>query len=878
MDGPTVVTTYLFTDVEGSTRLWEEDPDGMRHALARHDALTRAAIDGNRGTLVKMSGDGAHAAFEDPLDALRATLELQSALATPVAAASVQLRVRCGLHVGVSERRENDFFGPSVNRAARIMSVAHGGQILLSEAVAALVRERLPAGMTLRDLGAVRLRDLSNVERVYQVVHPELRESFPTLRSLEATPNNLPQQLTSFIGREHELSEIRTLLHETRLLTLLGLGGIGKTRLSLHAAANALVDYPDGVWLVELAALTDGRLVPQAVASVLGVREEAGRPVSEALLKYVKDKRLLVILDNCEHLVHACAALATQLLQSGPDIRVLASSRESLRVPGETVYPVPALPVPDSYEKFKHSALEEFAAARLFIDRTVAAQPAFEVTASNAIAVAEICRRLDGIPLAIELAAARVRALSVEQIAARLEDRFRLLTSGNRAALPRQQTLRALIDWSYDLLTETERTLFRRLAVFAGGWTLEAAEAVGAGGDLDKAQVLDTLADLVDKSLVSVEGDSTRYRLLETVREYAATRLAQSDEGEATRARHLGFFLTYTENVAPDLLGPAQGSALERFDLERENILSAHAWCLRNELFAEEDYRLVHAIKHYWFVRGLLNLGHRVTVEAVTRSVGETNSLPRCRALWVAGQICCAMGHYKEAPSYLQESLQTARVLGDVPMIVSALNTLTLAALGQGDRFTALVHCREALHLANQLGNKRQIATASNALAQIYRLEGDLKAAEPLYEQTAVLGRELGDRDMAAVGFLNLAMVAIERGAATRARALLGEVLTIAEQSGSKPAGQSALVVSAGLAALAQDWERAARFHGMAERQAGTTGIQMDPADEAFLRPLMSNTRHALGEVRFASSHESGRALNFEEVIAEARSWLAGGN
>jgi predicted ATPase/class 3 adenylate cyclase len=876
--GQSVVTTYLFTDVEGSTRLWEQDPERMREALARHDALTRAAVHNNRGVLVKMSGDGAHAAFEDPLDALAATLELQRLLADPTATDGVQLRVRCGLHVGVAERRENDFFGPAVNRAARIMSVAHGGQVLLSEAVAALVRERLPAGVALRDLGAVRLRDLSNVEHVYQVLHAGLRQDFPALRSLEATPNNLPQQLTSFIGREHELSEIRKLLRETRLLTLLGLGGIGKTRLSLHAAAEAMVDYPDGVWFVELAPLADGRLVPQAVASVLGVREEAGRPVLEALLKYAKDRRLLLILDNCEHLVHACAELATQLLQSGPHLKVLASSRESLRVAGEAVFPVPALAVPDPYQKFKHTALEQYAAARLFIDRTVAAQPAFEVTASNATAVAEICRRLDGIPLAIELAAARVRALSVEQIAARLEDRFRLLTSGNRAALPRQQTLRALIDWSYDLLSETERTLFRRVAVFAGGWTLEAAEAVGAGGDLDASQVLDTLADLVDKSLVSVEADSARYRLLETVRQYAATRLAQSGEGDATRARHLAFFLTYTENIAPDLLGPAQGSALGRFDLERENILSAHAWCLRNEPFAEQDYRLVHAIKHYWFTRGLLNLGHRVTVEAVTSSVGQANSLPRCRALWVAGQICCAMGRYKEAPSYLLESLQTARILGDVPMIVSALNALTLAALGQGDRATALVHCREALHLANQLGNKRQIATASNALAQIYRLEGKLEAAEPLYEQTAVLGRELGDRDMAAVGFLNLAMVAIERGAATRARSLLGEVLTIAEQSGSKPAGQSALEVSAGLAALAEDWERAARFYGMAERQAGNTGIQMDPADDAFLRPLMSKTRRALGDARFASSHASGRALNFEEVMAEARAWLAGGS
>lgn len=869
------VTTYLFTDVEGSTRLWEQEPERMRQALARHDAITRAAVDGNRGVVVKMSGDGAHSAFEDPLDALAATLELQRMLADPVATNGVLLRVRCGIHVGVSERRDNDFFGPAVNRAARIMSIAHGGQVLLSEAATALVRERLPAGVTLRDLGAARLRDLSNVEHVYQVVHPELRESFPALRSLEATPNNLPLQTTTFIGREREIDDASTALGATRLLTLLGAGGIGKTRLSLQVAADALEDYPDGVWFVELAPLTDERLVPQAVAFVLGVKEEAGRHVSEALVKHVADRRLLLILDNCEHVVQACAVLAEQLLRSGPSVRILASSREPLRASGEVSVSVPALAVPAGQDPIAVEALPQYPAVRLFIDRAAAARPAFRLTKDNAQAVAEICQRLDGIPLAIELAAARVRSLSVENIAARLNDRFHLLTGGNRTALPRQQTLRALIDWSFDLLTDNERMLFRRLAVFAGGWTLEGAEAVCSGGDVDESEVLNLLADLVDKSLVMVEADGGRYRLLETVRQYADERLTQSGESDAMRSRHLGFFLAFAEKVAPELLGPDQAAGLQRLDLERENILSAHGWSPHMEGGAEQDYRLVHAIKHYWFIRGLLNLGHRVTVDAVANSGGQTTSIARCKALWVAGQICCAMGRYEEATRYLQESLHTARALGDARTVVSVLNTLALAALGQGDRTAARVHCQEALDLANQLGNKRGIAVASNAMAQIYRLEGELDAAVPLYERTVVLGRELGDRDAAAVGFLNLAMVAIERGAAETARALLGEVLTIAEQTGSKPAGQSALEVSAGLAALAEDWERAARFYGMAERQAGNTGIQRDPADDAFLRPLISKTREALGDVRFALSHASGRTLNFEEVMAEARAWLS---
>ncbi len=321
MQASTAPVTFLFTDIEGSTRLWEKTPDEMRAALARHDALGAAAVTGHRGRVVKTTGDGIHAVFDDPLDAIAATIALQQALADPAATAGVGLRVRCGVHLGVDERRDDDFYGRSVNRAARIMSAAHGGQILVSEAVAVLVRDRLPADVVLRDLGSVRLRDLASPEQIFQVVHPALRESFPALRSLEATPNNLPQQVTSFIGRERELAEVATLLAKHRLLTLQGSGGIGKTRLSLQVAADHLDEFPDGVWLVELAALNDARLVPQAVASVLGVKEEAGHPVVEALVKFVADRRLLVILDNCEHLVQACAELAGRLLQAGPHVR-----------------------------------------------------------------------------------------------------------------------------------------------------------------------------------------------------------------------------------------------------------------------------------------------------------------------------------------------------------------------------------------------------------------------------------------------------------------------------------------------------------------------------------------------------------------------------
>lgn len=868
------IAVFLFTDIEGSTRLWEQEPERMRPALARHDAIARAAVENHHGTVVKMSGDGIHAAFDDPLEALNASLELQHALADPARTNGIALRVRCGLHAGVDERRDNDFFGRSVNRAARIMSAAHGGQILVSEAVAALLRDRLPVSVSLSDLGSVRLRDLESPERIYQIAHPGLQHEFPPLRSLEATPNNLPQQVTSFIGRERELAEVKILLAKTRLLTLVGVGGIGKTRLSLQAAADAMDEFPDGVWFVELAPLTDAQRVPQTVASLLGVKEEAGRPVIEALLRYVKDRQLLLVLDNCEHLTQACAELASQLLQSAPRVKLLATSREHLRTSGEHVYAVPALSLPDPQSAVTSESLAQFEAARLFVERAVAAQPAFEASDRNAAAVVDICRRLDGIPLAIELAAARVRALSLDTIAARLSDRFRLLGGGDRAALPRQQTLRALIDWSYELLSEPERAVLRRLAVFAGGWTLEAAEAVVIDGEVKQPVVLDLLTRLVERSLVVWDPENGRYRLLETVRQYALERLNDSEEEGQTRARHLTFYLAVAENAGAELAGPEQLRWLSHLDVDRENLLTALA-SSRELREADSGYRLVHAIKLYWFMRGLLDLGYRATVEAISVPPTQSHGLARCRALWVAGQICSYTGRYTEAQQYLHESLAIARHHDDRRMIATVQNYLALAALGQGDRAAAQVHCKEALDLARELGNKREIAVASNALAQLNRLDGKLDGAEPLYEEVVTLARELHDQEFEAIGILGLAMVATMRDSAVRARDLLREVLTIADKTGSKTAGQSALEVSAGLAALEKDWERSARLYGAAEAQTLRTGIRRDPADEGFLQPLLVRAREALGESRFALAEASGRALPVEQAIEDVRLWLS---
>ena len=867
--------TFLFTDIEGSSRLWETAPDRMRPALARHDALVRGAVERHRGAVVKMLGDGVHAAFADPIDALAATLELQLEIAQPGAGDLLPLRVRAGLHLGAVDMRDNDYFGSVVNRAARIMGSAHGGQILLSQAVADLVAARLPPDVSLRDLGAVRLRDLTSPERLFQVLHPGLRRDFPALRSLEATPNNLPQQVTSFVGRERELAEIKRLLGTTRLLTLLGVGGIGKTRLSLQVGADVLDDYPDGVWFVDLSPLADAHLVPQALATALGVSDEGGRPVIEVVARHLRDRTALILLDNCEHVLPACAELATQLLRGCSNIRVLAASREILHVSGETIYPVPALAVPAAERTLTLDALSHYEAARLFMQRVAAAQPTLKLVEAHTAAIADICRRLDGIPLAIELAAARVRTLPIDKVAARLNDRFRLLQGGDQTALPRQQTLRALMDWSYDLLTEPERALLRRLAVFAGGWTLEAAEAVGTGGALPEADVLDLLSRLVDKSLVVLDAEGARYRLLETVREYALARLDDSGEGDAARGRHLAFYLALAEAARPELDGSDQAVWLARIDVERENLLAAHAWCDRAPDGAALGLRLVHAAHPYWFIRGLMGLGHRVTLAALARPGTQARTLERSRGLFEAGQLCGFMGRYDEAKTLLEESVAIARELGDRFRIAKALQPLAMTASGLGDLAAARRYVEEAVELARALGDKRELATAVNGLAQLHRVEGSLDLAEPLYEQALALARDIGDRESVAIGLLNLAMVWIGRGTGARAHTALAEAIAIALALGSKPVGQGALDVATGLAAWQGEHERAARWFGSAQAQMAQTGLQRDATDQAFLDPLVGRSRSTLGTSAFAAAERDGGALGYDAAIEEVRAWLA---
>lgn len=887
--GPAVV--FLFTDIAGSTRLWEQQPAAMADALAHHDALARDVVAACRGRLVKATGDGIHAAFGNAADALGAMLALQRGLADAAAAGRLPLAVRCGLHAGPGETRDNDFFGPEVNRAARIMAAAHGGQMLVSDVVAQTLDGALPAGVSLRDLGRARLKDLARPERLWQVLAPPLAGDFPPLRDLQATPHNLPQPLNRFIGREALLPGLRDQLATHRLVTLLGTGGIGKSRLAAQLAGEWVAgempgDAPDrfvdGVWFVELAPIDDPQRLPQAVASVLGVKEEPGRPLAEALRQHVASRRLLLVLDNCEHVLAAAAALAKALLQAAAGLTVLATSREPLRIAGEAVCPVPPLGVPDGPIATPEQLLQH-GAVRLFVDRARSAQPAFTLAAGNAAAVQAICQRLDGIPLALELAAARLRALPVQALADRLRDSFALLATRDATVAPRQRTLQTLIDWSHDLLADDERLLYRRLSVFAGGWTLEAAEAVCADDGLSVDAVADVLAALAEKSLVSVlagDGETLRYRLLDTVRQHAAAQLARVD-GEATalRRRHAQAQLALAEAVQPQLGGAHKATALARLDAERDNLLAALAWCaqdtaaLHGRSAVETGLRLSFALRPYWLNRGLLSVGLDTTLALLAHPAAHARDGLRARGLFNAGQLEAFMGHHAEAMPPLLECLVIARETGDAAREAAVLQPLVMAAMGLGDTDAARRHAVDAVAAARALDNPRQLASACIALAQIDRMAGQLDAALASYSEALQLARGFSDQEYVAAALLNLAMVRLTQSEVEPAADLLREVIGIVETIGSRPAAIAALDVATGLAMRCGDASRAARWHGLAESEYAASGIRRDAADTAFLAPFMASARGAL-QAGFEAAAQEGQATGFAATWASLLPWL----
>ncbi|MGA7134956.1 MAG: adenylate/guanylate cyclase domain-containing protein, partial [Mycobacterium sp.] len=590
---PTGTVTLLLADVEGSTRLWENQPGEMTAAVARLNQAVSETIATHDGVrpVEQGEGDSFVAAFARASDAVACALELQRAPLAPI-------RLRIGIHTGeVQLRDEGNYAGPTINRTARLRDLGHGGQTLLSGATEQMVVDRLPGDAWLTELGTHALRDLPRPERVTQLCHPDLVNEFAPLRVSKAVASQqLPTQLTSFVGRQAELAQVQQLLTENRVVTLTGAGGVGKTRLAIQAAAAVAGDFGDGVWCVDLAPITDPELAAVTVARALGLPDQPGRSTMDTLLRFVRDRELLVVLDNCEHLLDASAELVVALLSGAPGLALLATSREAIGVAGEVSWRVPSL-----------SLLDE--AIELFADRARRARPDFIVTDDNAAVVAEICTRLDGLPLAIELAAARVRALSLTEILDSLHDRFRLLTGGARTAVRRQQTLRASVDWSHALLTEPERVLFRRLGVFQGGFDLDAAQTVAGGGDVQRYHVLDQLTLLVDKSLVVADdsGGRTRYRLLETVRQYALEKLGESGEADAVRARHRDHY-TAMAAVLDAPAGRDYEQCLEQANLEIDNLRAAFGWSRENS-DVEQSLALASSLQPLWQARGRLREG-----------------------------------------------------------------------------------------------------------------------------------------------------------------------------------------------------------------------------------------------------------------------------
>ena len=780
---PRGTVTFLFTDIEDSTRLWEQHPEYMTDALRLHDELLRDCVEQHGGLVVKTTGDGLHAVFVAAADALRAAVAGQRSLDATVSGSIGPLRVRMGLHTGEAELRDGDYFGTALNRAARLMAAAHGGQILVSHVTEAVLGHALAADVELTELGEYQLPDLTRPERVFQVLGDGLEPAFPPLRSPGSPRAKLPVILTSFIGRAAELTEATALVRMSRLVVLNGSGGCGKTRLAIELAHRVADDYADGAAFVDLAATSDAALVADSVCSALGLTGQAGRSALDVLVTELRDRHLLLVLDNCEHLIGACATLADRIVRECSGVTIVATSREVLAVAGETPWRVPSLAVPDSADESLDSFLQRDA-VRLFSERAASVRPNFTITERTAPAVADIVRRLDGLPLAIELAAARIRALTPEQIAAGLEERFDVLGHGARTAVPRQQTLAASIEWSFDLLTEHERVLLRRLCVFAGGFTLDLAESVGAETPLDRYEVLELLTGLVDKSLIITEeqGTSFRYRMLETIRQYGRERLAAAGEEPVTRDRHLAAFLGLVDPGATPRRGAEEQAWLERLELEHGNLRGAFEWS-RSSGQSDSTLRLAAALASFWYRRGHLREGMRnirlalenpsdgdaavrgtalrglvelaiglIDLETAYAAATESLGLARqggdpstvCRALNTAGQVDVYLDPAR-ASALFDESLEVARSAGDLATVSEALLGLAAASFFVGDVRRAEQRARESLEVARREDFRQHVERAELILGCALILEGEIAEALPLLESTVDRVRRVGD-------------------------------------------------------------------------------------------------------------------------------------
>ena len=855
-------------------------------------------------------GDAYCAAFRTAPDAVRAAIAAQQALSKEDFSAVNGLRVRMALHTGYAEERDHDYFGPSVNRASRLLSIGHGGQMLVSAAASDLVQGELPAQAILRDLGAHRLKDLAHPEQVFQLVAAGLPTDFPPLRSLDSLPNNLPLQVTSFIGRDEDVAEVKKLLEKTRLLTLTGSGGVGKTRLALQVSAELLERHPDGVWLVDLAGLQDSDLVASEVASVLGVRVGADRSLADSIIYALKPKQSLIILDNCEHLVTAAAHIAGAIIKGAPNVRLMATSREGLGIAGETIYRVNSLAIPKTNTEVTSANASGYGSIALFIDRATAANTRFMLSDADAKIVADICRSLDGIPFAIELAAARVKLMSVAHLAERLKERFRILTGGDRTALPRQQTMRALVDWSYNLLNERERTILNRSAVFAGGWTLEAASEICSDDEIEAWEVLDLLSSLVDKSLVVVEvgGTSERYRLLESTWQYAREKLAEAKENEQLNRKHAEYFLRVAQAADAAYESTPSDTWIAGLEPELDNYRAAMGWALLNKHDVALGAALAAALRDLWIsvgsrVEGLrwINLaldalggmepnpttatlwqGLAVTSEGFGEAAFEASerALKQAQGLGDESLIALAQsgygfaldrrGRFDEAQEVYTKSVPQLRKTGRTKQLARVLSWWSIIHFIRGASDEARKGFSEALAVARTLADEQLMATVLGNLAELSFAEGDVDKAIVSGEESLALRVKAKNATGTANGYTNLAAYHLARGEVERAKALAREAIRWARE------GQSQLMLVwiiqhlTVIRAREGDPKAAARLLGYVNKMFLESGFTREPTEQWSYEQLMVALHEHLTDDEIGMLGAEGAAWTEDQAVEEA--------
>jgi predicted ATPase/class 3 adenylate cyclase len=866
---PTGTVTFLFSDIEGSTRLLEDL--GERYAAVRdeHAAIVRKAIADGDGVEVSTEGDSFFVAFATPGGAVRAAVSAQRGLHEREGSSGEPVRVRMGLHTGEGTLGGENYVGLDVNRAARVAGAAHGGQVILTGATRALVEPDLPEGVSLRDLGEHRLRDISRPERLHDLAIEGLPADFPPPRTLDARPNNLPPQLTSFVGREEEIAEARELVGRSRLVTLTGPGGTGKTRLAIQLASEVLLEHRDGAFFVDLSSVADPALVPSAIARAMNVSEEPGRPLLESVTEHLRDRELLLVLDNFEQVVEA-GPVVEDLLTAAPGVTVVVTSRVILGLRGEHEYTVPPLNPPDTEDMPALDALRSVEAVRLFTERALAADPRFRLTEQNAPAVAGITARLDGLPLAIELAATRTKVLSPEQILPRLEDSLSILTTGARTMPERQRTLRGAIAWSHDLLELEEQRLFAQLAVFTGGWTLESAETVCPMQQLG-LDPLDGVSSLVDKSLIRRidPNGHPRFTMLETIREFALERLREEGDLDAARRRHGEHFLDLALEAEPHLTSEDQLEWLERCEVEHANIRAALRWAIEADL-VDRAQGAAGALWRFWQQRGHLDEGRRWLEEILAMPSGRAATPARAKALIGAGGVAWWRKDREASRVSYEEAVAIERELGDPTRIAEALYNLAFVVAGD-DIGAASELMEESLGLSRQVGNERGVAQAQAFLVIGDAEAGRWKAVLTRLEEVGAIWRRLGDRLHLAFDTVWLAFAHGKLGHREEARAAALEALEIFREADNTTGIGIVLVDLAFLATWEGRHEDAIRLAGafdtLREQVGGPPGgfaglLEGDPADEA--RPHLS-------EDAARRAWDEGTAMTVDEAIALAR-------